>query len=225
MRRWRLRRISGTAARRRWSRRGSRGYWEDHRARLATLRGTTPPHGVPPVNIGDAEALLATAIPRQVGDWTDIGAGDGVFSLALARLLRPGSRIYAVDRDRTAIASLERLASAAAEIIPVPGDFTRPLKLPGTGVSQLSGVLIANALHFVPDPRVTLSHLLTWLRPGGRVVIIEYDGRRPSRWVPYPISVAGLADIVCGLGLSTPAVTATRPSAYGGSLYVAVAQR
>lgn len=177
------------------------------------------------VNIGDAEALLATAVPRHTGDWADIGAGDGVFSRALARRLRPGSRIYAVDRDPSAIASLGRLASADAEIIPVPGDFTRPLKLPGTVVSQLNGALFANALHFVPDPRVTLSHLLTWLRPGGRVVIIEYEGRRPSRWVPYPISAAGLADIVSGLGLSPPAVTATRPSAYGGSLYVAVAQR
>lgn len=177
------------------------------------------------MNIGDAEALLATAVPRHAGDWADIGAGDGVFSLALARRLRPGSRIYAVDRDRSAIASLGRLASAAAEIIPVPGDFTRPLKLPGTGVSRVSGLLFANALHFVAEPRVPLSHLLTWLRPGGRVVIIEYEGRRPSRWVPYPISVAELAGIVSGFGLSTPAVTATRPSAYGGSLYVAVAQR
>ncbi len=189
------------------------------------MRGTTPPHGVPPLNIGDAAALLATAVPRHAGDWADIGAGDGTFSLALARRLDPGSRVYAVDRDRSAIASLERRASAEVEIIPVPGDFTRPLTLPGIGSSQLSGILFANALHFVPNPSVVMSHLLNWLRPGGRVVIIEYEGRRPSRWVPYPLSAAGLADIVSGLGLSPPAVTATRPSVYGGSLYVAVTQR
>jgi len=177
------------------------------------------------VNIGDAEALLATAVPRHAGDWADIGAGDGVFSLALARRLGPGSRVYAVDRDRSALRSLGRRASADVQIIPVLGDFTRPLTLPGIGSSQLSGILLANALHFVPDPSVVMSHLLTWLRPGGRVVIVEYDGRRPNRWVPYPISAAGLADIVAGLGLSPPSVTATRPSAYGGSLYVAVAHR
>lgn len=177
------------------------------------------------MNIDEAEALLAAAVPRHAGDWADIGAGDGTFSLALARRLDPGSRVYAVDRDRGALRSLGRRASAAVEIVPVPGDFTRLLMLPGIGESQLSGILFANALHFVPDPRVALSHLLTWLRPGGRVVIVEYEGRRPSRWVPYPISAAGLADIVSGLGLSLPAVTATRPSAYGGSLYVAVAQR
>jgi len=177
------------------------------------------------VNIADAAALLATAVPRQAGDWADVGAGRGTFSRALAHRLQPGSRIYAVDRDRAAIASLERLVSDGVAVIPVTGDFTRPLKLPGIGVSQLSGMLFANALHFVANPRVVLERLLTWLRPGGRLVIVEYDGRRPSRWVPYPISTARLPEIVAGLGLSSPAITATRPSAYGGSLYVAVTAR
>jgi len=177
------------------------------------------------MNITDAEALLATAVPRQAGDWADVGAGRGTFSRALAHRLQAGSRIYAVDRDRAAIASLERLVSDGVEVIPVTGDFTRPLKLPGIGVSQLSGMLFANALHFVANPRVVLEQLLTWLRPGGRLVIVEYDGRQPSRWVPYPISTERLPEMVAGLGLSRPAITATRPSAYGGSLYVAVTER
>ena len=177
------------------------------------------------VNVDDAEPLLTAAVPRHVGDWADVGAGDGTFSRALARRLNPGSRIYAVDRDHGAIASLERLVAPGVEIIAVPGDFTSPLKLPGIGVSQLSGMLFANALHFVPNPRVVLAQLLTWLRPGGRVVLVEYEGRRPSRWVPYPISAERLPEIVAGLGLSTPKITASRPSAYGGSLYVAVTQR
>ena len=177
------------------------------------------------MNIADADALLATAVPRQAGDWADVGAGRGTFSRALAHRLQAGSRIYAVDRDRAAIASLERVVSDGVEVIPVTGDFTRPLKLPGIGVSQLSGMLFANALHFVANPRVVLEQLLTWLRPGGRLLIVEYDGRRPSRWVPYPISTERLPEIVAGLGLSRPAITATRPSAYGGSLYVAVTER
>jgi trans-aconitate methyltransferase len=177
------------------------------------------------VNTADADALLAAALPRHAGDWADIGAGDGTFTRALARRLQPGSRVYAVDRDRSAIASLRRLKAPDAEIIPVAGDFTRPLKLPGIGVSQLSGLLFANALHFVPNPRAVLTQLLSWLRPGGRIVIVEYEGRQPSRWVPYPISAERLPDLVDGLGLPVPTITATRPSAYGGSLYVAVTQR
>ena len=177
------------------------------------------------MNIADAEALVATAVPRQAGDWADLGAGQGTFSRVLARRLEAGSRIYAVDRDRAAIGSLKGLVTQGVEVIPVTGDFTRPLKLPGIDASQLSGMLFANALHFVANPQVVLAALLTWLRPGGRVVIVEYDGRRPSRWVPYPISAKRLPEIVAGLGLSKPAITATRPSAYGGSLYVAVTER
>ncbi len=80
-------------------------------------------------------------------------------------------------------------------------------------------------LHFVPNPDVVLARLLRWLRPGGRIVIIEYEGRHSSRWVPYPISAKQLPEIAATLGLSRPAITATRPSAYGGSLYVAVTDR
>jgi SAM-dependent methyltransferase len=177
------------------------------------------------MNIADAEALLAAAVPRHAGDWADLGAGSGTFSRALARRLEPGSRIYAVDRDRGAIASLARLVADSVEVIPVIGDFTEPLKLPGVGVGQLSGMLFANALHFVANPQVVLSRVLPWLHRGGRVVIVEYDGRRPNRWVPYPISAAQLPAILKELGLSNTAITATRPSAYGGSLYVAVADR
>ena len=176
------------------------------------------------MTIDEAEALL-WAIPPHTGDWADLGAGDGTFAQALARRLQPGSRLYAVDRNSNAIASLRRLVVPDVEIIPVAGDFTRPLQLPGTGEGQLHGLLLANALHFVPETRAVLTSLLAWLRPGGLVVIVEYDGRRPSRWVPYPISVDRLPDIMDGLGVAPPTVTATRPSVYGGSLYVAVTQR
>ena len=200
--------------RRRWSR--------------CPLQGPVPPRASWEsftVHIADAEALLAAAVPLQAGDWADVGAGGGTFSRALARRLGRGSRIYAVDRDRAAIESIAGVGADGVEVIPVIGDFSRPLQLPGIGVSPLSGMLFANALHFVANPRDVLAHLLTWLRPGGRVVIVEYDGRRPSRWVPYPISAERLPEMVAGLGLSKPAITARRPSAYGGSLYVTVMER
>jgi len=59
------------------------------------------------MKIDDAQALIAGAVPRRAGVWADLGAGDGTFTQALARLLEPGSRIYAVDRDRAALAALE----------------------------------------------------------------------------------------------------------------------
>lgn len=174
----------------------------------------------------EAEALLGGAVPRGTGVWADFGAGDGTFSRALAGLLGAGSRIYAVDRDRDALALLERAAgSNGVELIPVAADFTRPVQLPGVQSECLDGMIFANSLHFVSKPHLAIARLLTWLRPSGSVVIVEYDGRRPSRWVPYPISSAMLPEVLVGAGLAAPTITATRPSAYGGSLYVAVTKR
>lgn len=177
------------------------------------------------VNIADAENLLAAAVPRHTGSWADMGAGTGTFARALARRLESGSRIYAVDRDAGAISALPRGITEGVEIIPMLADFTRPLSFSGSGVSGLDGLLFANSLHFVTRPHVSLSRLTQLLRPGGSVVIVEYDGRRPSRWVPHPIPAAHLPEIAAAAGLAPPAITATRRSAYGGSLYVAVTTR
>jgi hypothetical protein len=63
------------------------------------------------------------------------------------------------------------------------------------------------------------------VRPGGRVVIAEYDGRIANRWVPFPLPSARLPALAAAAGLGPPVVTATRPSAFGGTLYVASAAR
>src|SRR5258708_28483197 len=132
------------------------------------------------LNIADAEALLTRAVPRQAGDWADLGAGDGTFSRALARRLESGSRIYAVDRDRAAIASLEGLSSDGIEVIPVSGDFTGPLTLPGVGAGQLSGMLFANALHFVAEPRVVLAGARSRCRPPPRAPCCAHRRSPPT---------------------------------------------
>ncbi len=174
------------------------------------------------MNARDAVALLTNAVPRRAGVWADFGSGDGTFTEALAQLLGAGSMVYAVDRDPHALRSLTRLVRVdGVQVIPVVADFTRPQELPGTALQALDGMLFANALHFVADPVVVLGRLVAWLRPGGKVVIVEYDRRAANRWVPYPIAPGRLAEIATAVGLSEPAITATRPSSFGGNLYVA----
>jgi ubiquinone/menaquinone biosynthesis C-methylase UbiE len=178
------------------------------------------------VDTHEAVALIAAAVPRGAATWADLGAGDGTFTRALVELLGPGARIYAVDRDARALAVLRRWAAReGANVVAVEGDFTRSLELPGFGDMRLDGLLLANALHFVRDADAVLALLATLVRPGGRVVIVEYDRRTANRWVPYPISIERLPAIAAAAGLSTPAITATRPSAFGGILYVAAADR
>lgn len=174
----------------------------------------------------DAVDLIVEAIPRHGGTWADLGAGDGTFTRALAELVGPKSRIYAVDRDSGAVAALERWArEKAANVTPVMADFTLPFELPDLGDNKLDGMLFANALHFVRDAGAVLARLAAWLKPDGRLVLVEYDHRAASRWVPYPIPATRLPALATSAGLSTPVITATRPSAFGGDLYVAVAGR
>jgi len=176
------------------------------------------------VNDRDALALLRAATPTADGEaWADLGAGAGVFSRAIAALVGAAGHVYAVDVDGRAVRTLRAWAAEARggpAVTVLQADVTGPLGLP-----PLDGVLMANVLHFVPDAEAVLPRIAGGLRPGGRLVLIEYEGRRPSPWVPYPVPAARFRELAAGAGLTPPEVVATRPSAFGGEMYVATALR
>ena len=188
----------------------------------------------------DAIEMIRDAVGVRAGVWADLGAGTGTFTRALTAVLGAGSTVYAVDGDARAERALRELSSSASgkvRVIAVHADFTRPLELPGLARAdaQLDGILLANALHFVRDAEGVLSNLVKRLRPGGRVVVVEYDRRAASQWVPYPIPPSRwrqLADPdVAEQHRIDPVLnpkaesTATRPSSYSGILYTGVATR
>lgn len=175
------------------------------------------------MEVEEALGLLHAAIPRDSGgNWADLGAGDGTFTLALAELLESGARIFAVDRDATAIDTLKQRANdAGAAVTTFVGDFTVDFEPPADNTLRLDGILFANSLHFVKDQATVLRRLLQWLALDGRVVIIEYDGRPASRWVPHPIDATQLPALCRAAGLDEPTIVARRPSDYGGDMYVA----
>lgn len=178
------------------------------------------------MNTREAVALIGDAVGGRDGVWADMGAGSGTFTRALADLLGPDSRIYAVDRDPKAVAALEQWpAQHVPIVIHVEADFTRPFDLPDAAETPFDGMLLANALHFVRDADAVLKRLVALMRPGGRVVVVEYEGRTANPWVPYPVPIARLPSLAAAAGLSTPRVTATRPSAFAGMLYAAAADR
>jgi ubiquinone/menaquinone biosynthesis C-methylase UbiE len=178
------------------------------------------------MDVNDAVTLIRDAVGNSTGVWADLGAGSGTFTRALARVLDARSTIYAVDDDVNAVAALRGLASASpTRIIPVEADFTRSFELPALGDELLDGILLANSLHFVPNAERVLTHLARRVRAGGRVIVVEYDRRAPSRWVPYPIHASRWPQLATSAGFTGAAITATRPSAYAGVLYVGVATR
>ena len=181
------------------------------------------------MTLAEAVELIRPAIDQAGGTWADFGAGTGLFTRALAHLLGPKARIIAVDQNARALAALRKVVRAStepgAEILPVEGDFRSPHASPALAGIPLAGSVFANALHFVPDAGCVLTDVAQLLGKGGRIVIIEYDGRPASRWVPYPVSVARLRLLANQAGLTPPRVVSDRPSAYGGIMYCAVLER
>jgi ubiquinone/menaquinone biosynthesis C-methylase UbiE len=178
------------------------------------------------MEIQEAIDLIRDAVGDGGGLWADLGAGTGTFTLALAELLGPESTIYAVDADPSAVRSLEKLSSSSeTRIVAVNADFTRPLALPGLGTRSFDGILLANALHFVDDATGVLARLAELVRPGGRVILVEYDRRAAGRWVPYPIPAARWPKLAAAAGLVGATITATTPSIYSGILYAGVATK
>jgi 2-polyprenyl-3-methyl-5-hydroxy-6-metoxy-1,4-benzoquinol methylase len=173
------------------------------------------------VQLDVAIGLIRSAVDGRDGVWADLGAGRGTFTRALASVLGPASRIHVVDTDARAIAEVDAWAKESASNVAVmQADFTGAITLPA-----LDGMLIANALHFVKEQGSVLARLVKLLRPGGRVVLVEYDRRSASRWVPYPIPIAGLAALAKAAGLGAFTVAESRPSNYEGIIYTAFAEK
>jgi ubiquinone/menaquinone biosynthesis C-methylase UbiE len=155
-----------------------------------------------------ARSLIKDGILKKKGNWADIGAGTGTFTLALRDLLESGT-IYTVDKSPHVLWRLESTDAVRIEV--VEGDFNHALDLP-----KLDGMIMANALHYSDAPEKVLKNLLHHLKPGGVFILIEYETTTPRPpWVPYPIPFAKFREIVEAIGLTKPVKLAEVPSRYG----------
>jgi ubiquinone/menaquinone biosynthesis C-methylase UbiE len=166
--------------------------------------------------------LLRPAQLAQGGSWADLGAGSGAFTLALRELIGAQASLYAVDRDRARLGELERAwrvrFGEAADLHLLQADFTRPLELPA-----LDGVLMANSLHFYKDKVSVLRQVGALLKPGGRLLVVEYAVDVGNVWVPYPFSFGKFQVLAIQAGFSMPRLLATHPSSFLRGFYSAEA--
>ena len=155
--------------------------------------------------------------------WADLGCGEGAFTLALRELAGPGVEIHAVDRDGRGLAGLRKAMEKrfpGTVLRLVEADFREQL-----GLLSLDGIIAANSLHFVARERQaeTLSAWRSCLRPGGRLVLVEYDSDDGNRWVPYPVSFDRLGVLAAEAGFGAPVRLADRRTRIMGRMYAALA--
>jgi ubiquinone/menaquinone biosynthesis C-methylase UbiE len=174
------------------------------------------------MNHTDHVDLLREGVPGPGGVWADLGAGSGAFTLALAAILGPKATIYAVDRDRAALAELERRLDARfpeTRLIPMRADFTRALEVP-----SLDGVVMANSLHFHKEKAPIVQSVRTMLAPGGRLILVEYNVDRGNTWVPHPISYPVWERLVARCGFVDTRQIGAKPSRFLREIYSAVSE-
>jgi len=153
--------------------------------------------------------------------WLELGSGTGAFTLALAELLGPRGTIHSIDQDRGALRAQAGAVGAqfgAVRLDQRTADFTRPL-----GFSGMDGVLMANSLHFVRDKAPVLALVRSYLAPGGRFVLVEYDADRGNHWVPHPISYTTWLAVAPAAGFTGARLLGRVPSRFLNAIYASAA--
>ncbi len=152
--------------------------------------------------------------------WADLGSGAGAFTLALADLLGLGAAITSLDRDRRALDTQRQAMTTRfpqTHVTYVIADLARPLALP-----PLDGIVMANSLHFLRDKAPTLGYIRNALRPGGRLILVEYDTNTGNHWVPYPLSYGTWERVATTAGFVGTHLLMRRPSRFLGAIYSAL---
>lgn len=142
--------------------------------------------------MGHTEALWlerpsreATEQPQQVVDAldlkptdvvADLGAGTGYFSFRISPLV-PQGKVLAVDIQPEMLDIIEFLAkeNKITNVEPILGDLNEP-NLPEESVDL---ALMVDAYHEFEYPREMMSGIVQALKPGGRVVLVEYRRENP----------------------------------------------
>lgn len=108
----------------------------------------------------------------------DLGAGSGYFTVRLARAVGAGGKVYAVDIQQGMLDLLKRAAAQErlTNVIPVLAAEDDP-RLPAASVDL---VLMVDVYHELAAPQTTLAHLKRALKPGGRLVLLEYRAEDPA---------------------------------------------
>jgi ubiquinone/menaquinone biosynthesis C-methylase UbiE len=124
------------------------------------------------------EAMLdALKIPRGA-TVADVGAGAGYHSIRLARRVGPQGTVLATDVQPEMLRMLRQNARAARVTNIKPLLCSQEDTMLPEGKVDL--ILMVDVYHECSDPEAVLKGLRKALRPGGRLVLVEFRGEDPE---------------------------------------------
>jgi len=123
------------------------------------------------------EAVRLLKIPSGASV-ADIGAGSGYMTVKLAAQVGPSGRVYANDVQPQMIEILRRRLEKEkiSNVVLVQGAVDDP-KLPATSVDL---AIMVDVYHELSQPQLMLRHIRDALKPGGRLVLLEYRKEDPA---------------------------------------------
>ena len=142
---------------------------------LPVLHGTT----------ADEVERLAAWLEVQPGTRVaDMGAGDGTFAVALARRVGPSGQVYATELADERLADIRQTAAEArlSNVTVIEGAVSST-NLPEACCDALFSRLV---YHHLTDPAAINADILRALRPGGRLVIIDFEPGGIMNWIGRP---------------------------------------
>lgn len=118
----------------------------------------------------------------------DLGAGSGYFSVRLARAVGPAGKVYAVDIAEQMLAYIEQRAKGEhlANVLNVLADPHDPKLSPGS----LDLIFICDTLHHISERAEYYPLLARALKPGGRLVNIDFQKRPLPFGPPLEMKIA-----------------------------------
>jgi 2-polyprenyl-3-methyl-5-hydroxy-6-metoxy-1,4-benzoquinol methylase len=139
---------------------------------VATLEGA---HRIAGQKIDEVLSKLSLRSGMVVAD---IGAGSGVFSRPLAKAVAPTGKVYAVDIEQGLLDYIKKRdqEQGIRNVQTVLGGFDDP-KLPAQDVDL---AFINDVLHHIEHRETYLKALGAYLKPDGRIAVIEMDKTDPE---------------------------------------------
>lgn len=106
----------------------------------------------------------------------DLGSGSGYFTFRLAQAVSPRGKVYAVDVDEgmNQYVKAEARERGLANVEVIRANPEDP-SLPPSGVHI---IFSANTYHFLENRTAYFANAARYLRPDGRVVIVEFSSRQ-----------------------------------------------
>ena len=163
--------------------------------------------------------LIKKAITTKGGTWADFGSGDGAFTLALRDLAGAEVNIFSIDNDKSRLQTQDKAFETMfpdSQIRFITTDFTMHLELP-----PLDGIVMANSLHYVQEQVTFLTKIRDYLKPNGKLVLVEYNTEEGNQWVPYPVSYTMFEKLAEHAGYIDVELLEKIPSTYWNEMYSA----